>query len=295
MAYAPQLTNVGKRGQDARYDITGLPQVAPGVYSDGTYQYDARGLDLSGRKAENISGLRGADENFVDGQYSYASGGGGGGGGFTPAGVYALDAQRAKLAYDRAVAAANTGQQNLNKNLGVTNVKGKMQIDPYNEFGSLRMLLGNIGGSINDAYDTASERHIGHRGLGAQGVSQARRLGSAQVSNLGDQYLQTFAQYEQSKQNALAEYNLAKQLAEYYANMNGSWYGGGGGWDPGGSPEDVQRQQLAAAMAPAYQNRTAKVGQYQPNGKVINTGGGFYTGQQNDDLTAKWKRLAGIA
>lgn len=295
MAYAPPSLNATSRG-DAKYDTRNTwwdPNA--NAFTDGYWHYPEQGQYVlsNDRPNVNISGLPGQDE-YNERTGTYGSGGGGGGG-FTPSGVYALDAQRAKLAYDRAVAAANTGQQNLNKNLGVTNVKGKMQIDPYNEFGSLRMLLGNIGGSINDAYDTASERHIGHRGLGAQGVSQARRLGSAQVSNLGDQYLQTFAQYEQSKQNALAEYNLAKQLAEYYANMNGSWYGGGIGWDPGGSPEDVQRQQLAAAMAPAYQNRTAKVGQYQPNGKVINTGGGFYTGQQNDDLTAKWKRLAGIA
>ena len=84
-------------------------------------------------------------------------------------------------------------------------------------------------------------------------------------------------------------------MAEYYANMQGSyWSGGGGGYDPGGSPEDVARRQQQMT-APAYNNQQYRVGQVQPSGYAINTGGGFYTNQQNNELTNKWKRLAGIA
>lgn len=66
MALAPTIYNPGKRGQDARYDISGLPLVernGRNVYFDGTYEYDSNGLDLSGRPPEWVPGLPGSDES----------------------------------------------------------------------------------------------------------------------------------------------------------------------------------------------------------------------------------------
>lgn len=75
MAYAPQIYNPGSRGQNARYDVRGLSQVAPGVYSDGTYQYDANGLSLN-RPDSVVSGLKPADQMDGDQWGAYLSGGG---------------------------------------------------------------------------------------------------------------------------------------------------------------------------------------------------------------------------
>src|SRR3970040_371551 len=42
-----QIDNPGSRGQDSLYDVRGLPEVRPGVFSDGIYEYDANGLSLN--------------------------------------------------------------------------------------------------------------------------------------------------------------------------------------------------------------------------------------------------------
>jgi len=236
MAYAPVIANAAP-GRDARYSLAGLQQVSPGVYTDGYYKYDSSGRGINRPNPAAVAGLPLANAsesyNVMTGQHSLGAlsggGGGGGGGGFAPSGAYGLDVAQAKLAYDRAVAAADTGIQNLNKGVGVLNQNGKFSIDPYNEYGTLRMLLGNIGGSMNDAWAAAADRHIGHRGLGAQGETDARRIGSAQVADLGNQYSQQYQQFLTNKSDALAAYNLAKQMAEYYANLQGSYWGGGGG------------------------------------------------------------------
>lgn len=62
MALAPQVSNPGTQGQNARYNIKGLTQIRPGVYSDGTYQYDANGLSLN-RPDTWVAGLPGANNN----------------------------------------------------------------------------------------------------------------------------------------------------------------------------------------------------------------------------------------
>jgi hypothetical protein len=86
MALAPTLYNPGKSGQDARYDISGLP-MRNGVYYDGTYEYDANGLDLSGRPPD-WSARAGADEM-------------GGGGGAPSSGSYLSgDAEFGQLMQD---------------------------------------------------------------------------------------------------------------------------------------------------------------------------------------------------
>jgi hypothetical protein len=74
MPLAPTLYNPGSSGQDARYDISGLPVNNRGYYTDGTYEYDSNGLDLSGRPADGL-GRAPADQ-------MNAEGGGGGGGSY---------------------------------------------------------------------------------------------------------------------------------------------------------------------------------------------------------------------
>jgi hypothetical protein len=75
MALAPTLYNPGKSGQDARYDVSGLPRNANGRLTDGTYEYDDNGLDLSGRPPD-YSAQWGADEMGPNNGGGGATGGG---------------------------------------------------------------------------------------------------------------------------------------------------------------------------------------------------------------------------
>lgn len=93
---APQIAAPGSRGQDARFDVTGLPQVRPGVYRDAAgYEYDSNGLALGNRPLYN-AGLPRADEDYMA---YYAGGGGGSGAGGVFSNPY----------YQQVLAAVNAG------------------------------------------------------------------------------------------------------------------------------------------------------------------------------------------
>lgn len=227
MPLAQQLTNIGARGQDARYSISGLQQVSPGVYSDGTYQYDSNGLDLSGRKAENIAGLRGADENYVDGQVSYAGGGGGGGGG-SAYGQYAAQAQQA---YDNTMAQIRAERQSSRSDYGL-NADGT-QLDGMNFLGKFQQMNRNSASVL----DLARESLVG-RGLGGVGLSNRLALApkydlDVGYKDLGNAYQQLMSQLAGRENDA----NAALQQALLLAMMQGG-YGGydGGDEQPAESP-----------------------------------------------------------
>src|SRR5262245_940564 len=68
MPLAPQVTNPGRSGQNARYHVRGLPRDSNGRLTDGTWHYDDNGLSLD-RPDSVVSGLRAADElNGMDPQ-----------------------------------------------------------------------------------------------------------------------------------------------------------------------------------------------------------------------------------
>lgn len=255
MALARQLTNVGARGQDARYDISGLQQVAPGVYTDGVYQYDDRGLDLSGRKAENIQGLRGADENFVDGQVSYASGGGGGGGGGIPgSAVIGQTAAQGLAEYKKALARLNQNRTNTLTRYGYTaqvdpetGVLTNQRVDSMNPYGIYQGLRRKNAMEYSSLRDAAAERHLGGKGLGAQGISDARYGWGLADTGMAQDLMQTLGGFDQEQQGAWSSYqNLLWQL-ELEAARQAAMNWGGGGWDPGGSPEDIERDNFTNA------------------------------------------------
>ena len=58
---APQTYNPGGGGQNARYCVAGLPEISPGVFSDGSYTYDANGLSFD-RPDTYVAGLKPADQ-----------------------------------------------------------------------------------------------------------------------------------------------------------------------------------------------------------------------------------------
>ena len=219
MPLAQQLTNVGKSGQDARYDISGLQKVN-GVYTDGTYQYDDRGLDLSGRKAENISGLRGADENFVDGQVSYAGGGGGGGG--SAYGQYAAQAQQA---YDTTMAQIRAERQSSRSDYGL-NTDGT-QLDGMNFLGKFQQMNRNSASVL----DLSRDSLVG-RGLGGVGLSNRLALApkydlDVGYKDLGNSYQSLMQQLAGRENDANAQLQQALLMAMMMGGYGG--YDGGGG------------------------------------------------------------------
>lgn len=270
MALARQLTNVGARGQDARYDITGLQQVAPGVYTDGVYQYDDRGLDLSGRKAQQIAGLRGADENFVDGQVSYASSGGGGGGGIPGSAVIGQTAAQGLAEYKKALARLNQNRTNTLTRYGYTaevdpetGVLKNQRVDSMNPYGIYQGLRRKNAMEYSSLRDAAAERHLGGKGLGAQGISDARYGWGLADTGMAQDLMQTLGGFDQEQQGAWSSYqNLLWQLELEAARQAAMNWGGGGGdggddeWVDTGDPFTNASPNVAAewAKAAAAQN-----------------------------------------
>lgn len=248
-------------GSDARYDVNQMTAEERTRFdSDGR----PRGANEPGQW-EWTPGLPGAREMNAEG----GGGGGGGSGGFAPSrGAYGYDVAAAKLAYDRAVAQSEEGVQNLRKDYGFTMTDGKQQIDPNNRFGAIQLLLNSQGGQLRDVYDMASERHIGHKGLGAQGISDLRYTHGGQIANLGTEYTRRYKGFLQNKADALAAYNLAKQMAELRSIQSGSYYYGGGGGDggsSGGSELPATGDEIVQAMSqinwnPAGTNINSVVG-----------------------------------
>jgi hypothetical protein len=221
MALAPQISNVGSRGQDARYDISGLTQVAPGVFTDGVYQYDANGLDLSGRHAENIAGLPGADEHDQFGNLSTGSGGGGGGGGGIPgAAVLAQMGAEGLAQYKKALARFNQQRQNTATQYGYKvdvdpeqGTVSNMRVDSANPYGIYQTLRHNNATQYRDLRDQAFDRGLGGKGLGAQGVSEARFSWGSADAAMAQALTQTMQGFDQGQQDAYQQYqNLLWQI-----------------------------------------------------------------------------------
>lgn len=221
MALARQLTNVGARGQDARYDITGLSKNERGNYTDGTYEYDSRGLDLSGRKAQSISGLRGADEDFVDGQVSYAGGGGGGGGS-----IYGQYAAQAKLAYDNTMARIKSERQSTRADYGF-NAEGT-ELDGMNLLGKFQQMFRTSAGVLDKSREGALMRGLGRRGLGARVALEPKYDLDVAAKDLSSGYQSILARLAGQEADAENAYQQALLMAMM---MQGGWGDDGGGGD----------------------------------------------------------------
>lgn len=287
--------NAARSGQQARQQPAPLKAASPAItytphgiarapgYYDKTNLYDT---GYAGQRNSEHGGGKITHDNWdydlgrpkagaqlgADGLFSLggqAGGAGGGGGGFNPrAGTYGLDVAKAKYAYDRAVSQSDEGVQKLNRASGfMRTTDGKTQIDPHNRFGALQLMLGQHGRQLNDAWSAASERRIGHKGLGAQGETDLRFTHAGQMADLGNQYSDSYKNYLQMRADALAEYEFAKQMAMFNATSEGDWYEGGGYGDPldGGGLGDpfaplanASAAQLAKAIAAANKPKPKK-------------------------------------
>ena len=297
MALAQPVANPGSRGQDMRYSLQGLSQIGGGVYTDGVYHYDSNGLSLD-RPNAAVSGLPPADAsesyNVQTGQYSLGrlDGGGGGGGGIPGAAVIA-QAEAAGLAqYKKALAQFNQQRQNTMTQYGYvgdtnqdTGVVSNMRVDPTNPYGIYQSLRHNNAMQYASLRDQAFDRGLGGKGLGAQGVAEARfGWGSADAA-MAQALQQTLSGFDRGQQDAYSQYqNLLWQMElerirEESMNMP-QWYpsggGDGGGGDSGGG---------SAGVVPGFS---------LPYGgsDAIKTGGGYYTTAKGN-MTAKWNKLAG--
>jgi hypothetical protein len=306
MPLAQQLTNVGARGQDARYSIAGLQEVAPGIYSDGVYQYDSNGLDLSGRPAQNIPGLRGADENYVDGQVSYAgggSGGDGGGGGDLLSSPYfqqALAAFKAQNAADESATKAKLRQmlidtglvpQGFTDNLGILDDVTKQLIQKNTDTGIsqyARLLSGKEDQQRNDINSLASSGLLrsGAKGFKLRRSSLAFDRNKADllsgVSGAANDALAGLAQRQLQGQQSLAQF-LAQLASQMSLNS---------GYRVGGAPPVAPPPVVSQTPQTSAPWDHLGIGVPDTQGYSTKTGGGYYTNPQSGALTSKWQNLA---
>lgn len=258
---APQVFNQGSRGQDARYDVSGLTQVRPGVYSDGVYEYDENGLSLSARPYQAISGLKPADE--MDGANPWGmagsvggggggAGGGGGGGGIPGAPIFAQTAAEGLAQYKKALARLNQGRQNTMTQYGYaaeidpeSGALKNMRVDSSNPYGLYQGMRRGNAMSYEDLRDEGLARGFGSaRGLGAQALGRARHQWGAADTAMAQALTSTLSGYDESQQDAHQSYqNLLWQLeleaarAAAEAANYGDYGGDEGGGDDGGGGE----------------------------------------------------------
>lgn len=248
MALAPPISNVGTQGQDARYDISGLPQVRPGVYSDGVYEYDSNGLSLN-RPNTFVPGLPGANDNGPGGPGAGQSAPGDVAGLFnnavsSPFYQQALAATQAAGAADAAARRAAIQQVLIQFGLVPDNFQDKYgDIDATTRSLAQQNTQSGISAvarlkqALSDAQRNSS-RSLAARGLrrsGARGYQMRRnQLGYDQsysdalnslLSGINQTY-QGFAQGEYGR-----SMSLAQALQNAIGNMSFSYRpsGGGGG------------------------------------------------------------------
>jgi hypothetical protein len=254
-----QIYGPGSRGQDARWDVRGLPKNEKGEYVDAQGNtYDENGLSISGRKSD--PNFQGKPSDQMDGDQwgSYlggggaASGAGGGGGsgfggGVIPgAGTYLYEQAMAQGAYDKAIAALASQKSARQAAAGL----GKdWNVDPMSQFGGYQQMLRGQGLELDDAEAQAMGRGLQGAGLGRQAEGMARyghtvqNLGfRAQLSDWENEYQSGVGNAEFAKQQAMLEALRAAQEASY-----GDW-GDSGGYDEGGY-DDTQTSYASTARS----------------------------------------------
>lgn len=240
MALAPQVSNPGTQGQNARYNIRGLTQVRPGVYSDGTYMYDSNGLSLN-RPDTYVAGLPAANNNGPGGPGVGSGIGAGGGNALYSSAVnspWYQQALAATRALDAAAAASRKSgvQQALiqfglvpegfNDQYGDVDATTRSLAEANTASGI--SLYSRLKQALADAQRDSSRR-LAARGLrrsGARGYQMRRnQLGYDQsysdaVSKLLSGVSSLYSNYANSTYQS--QMNLAQALANAIGNMS-SW------------------------------------------------------------------------
>lgn len=242
MALAQPVANPGSRGQDMRYSLQGLTSIGGGLLTDGTYHYDMNGLSTD-RPNQPVSGLPPADAsesyNVQTGQFSAGGplgGGGGGGGGIPGAAVLAQMGAEGLAQYKKALARFNQQRQNTATQYGYKvdvdpeqGTVSNMRVDSANPYGIYQTLRHNNAVQYRDIRDQAFDRGLGGKGLGAQGVSEARFSWGSADAAMAQALTQTMQGFDQGQQDAYQQYqNLLWQIelerVRELANQMPTWY-----------------------------------------------------------------------
>lgn len=286
MALAPQLSNPGTRGQNARYDISGLRRGADGRWTDGTWHYDDNGLSWD-RPDSVVAGLNGADNNGAGGVLPAAAGGGSG---LYNAAVNSPWYQQAAAATNAAEAAdAASRKSNIQQLLIQFGLVPEGFADKYGDVDqTTRDLAGaNTASGIStyarlqQAFLDAqrdSSRRLAAKGLrrsGARGYNMRRnQLGYDQgkadaIAKLLGTTGSIYSQYGQGAYQR--QMGLLNALQSAIGSMSGSW-----------SPTPMSVSAPSAASQQTYSSSTPTIGgsnnYYGPSG---GGGGSGYTSPQH--------------
>jgi hypothetical protein len=272
-------------GSNARYD---LGQMTP----DERRQFDSDGRPLySGAPGDGpdqwTAGLPGARGGSGPGDM----GGGGGGVSIPGAAVYGQTAAAGLAEYKKALARLNQNRQSTLTQYGYaadidpeTGVMKNQRVDSSNPYGLYQGARRNNALQYLQLRDAAAERHLGGRGLGAQGISDARYGWGAADTAMAQALTQTQSGYDQEQQSAWQVYqNLLWQLeleAARAAAANGSYGyyddggdGGGGGGDYAGSQDSYDvptaTELIRSGAAPMYQVNPVRKAAPKPKVRTI--------------------------
>lgn len=244
-------THNAQGGSDARYDLSRMtPEERSRFDGDGR----PLGADNPGQW-EWTQGLPGAREMNAEGG---GGGAGGAGGGVPGAAVWGQMVANGLAEYKKALARLNQNRQSTMTQYGYaadidpeTGTMKNMRVDSANPFGLYQGRRRNNAQQYMSLRDAASERRLGSRGLGAQGISDARWEWGAADTAMAQALSQTISGYDETQQGAWQAYQNLKFQAELEAARAAAAAASYGNWgDPGGSYDDN------AGLNPHYQGVT---------------------------------------
>jgi hypothetical protein len=213
MALAPVAENATPHS-DTKYDVRSLQKIGPRTWTDGTYTYS--GDDPSRALADN----RPNTTDSSKWQWGDSGGGGGGGGGIPGAAVLAQMGAEGLAQYKKALARFNQQRQNTATQYGYKvdvdpeqGTVSNMRVDSANPYGIYQTLRHNNAVQYRDLRDQAFDRGLGGKGLGAQGVSEARFSWGSADAAMAQALTQTMQGFDQGQQDAYQQYqNLLWQI-----------------------------------------------------------------------------------
>lgn len=283
MALAPQVTNIGTQGQDARYDSRNTWRLPNGLYTDGTYLYREQGPSVLSENRPNayMNGLPGANNNGAGGP---GVGGGGGGSSAMFSNPYYQQAEAATRAAGAADLSGTRGQlqqlliafglvpEGFQDKLGVLDdtIRALIQKNTDTGISQWARMLEAEGDSIKSIVNSAATS--GQRRSGAYGY-RLRRNSLNNNRNRSD-VLSALLGKIGSEESGFAqrEFGRNMSLTQLLASLFAGWNGGGGGGIGGGSSSPVQ-----SAPVPSFTGTPTIGNSNNYYGPAAGTPGGGYT------------------
>jgi hypothetical protein len=293
-------------GSDARYDTS---RMTP----EERARFDSDGRPLGADEPDQwtwTNGLPGARGGTGPG--FYGGGGGGGGGDLYQMALGSPFYQQAQSATQAAEAADAAQRKQAIQQLLI-----QFGIIPANftdQYGDVDQVTRDLASQNTSSGVSVAARLL--QGLNDQNRTDLAQLGANGLRRSGARGFKlrrNQLQYDQQKSDALT--GLLGQINSLYGNYAQNAYGrqmsllsalqsainsmsqfyvGGSGGGAGGrsAPPVTPPQPSQTYTAPGFVH--AGVGVPNSSGYAIQTGGGYYTNPQTDQLTAKWQKLGGM-